>query len=60
MTVDLQKLRKRAEQELPLGQVVLDPVDLLCLLDRLERAEQKLAERESVYPTVMTQVGKEP
>lgn len=32
---------------------------VLELLDRLERAEQKLAERDAVYPTLMTQVGKE-
>ncbi len=35
------------------------PGVMLELLDRLERAEQKLAERESVYPSMMTQVGKE-
>ena len=35
------------------------PVVFLELLDRLERAEKKLAERDTVYPTLMTQVGKE-
>lgn len=37
----------------------LSPDALLELLDRLERAEKKLAERDTVYPTLMTQVGKE-
>ena len=35
------------------------PTVVLELLDRLERAEKKLAERDTVYPTLMTQVGKE-
>jgi hypothetical protein len=35
------------------------PAVVLHLLDRLERAEQKLAERDTVYPSLMTQVGKE-
>lgn len=37
----------------------LTPSVVLELLDRLERAEKKLAERDAVYPTLMTQVGKE-
>lgn len=36
------------------------PTVVLALLDRLERAEKKLAERDSVYPTLMTQVREEP
>lgn len=37
----------------------LPPEVVLAVLDRLERAERKLAERDAVYPTLMTQVGKE-
>ncbi len=36
------------------------PAVVLHLLDRLERAEKKVAERDAVYPTLLTQARADP